>query len=139
MSMTSGSSFGGNEDLMSDINMTPLIDVMLVLLIILLITLPVLNNAIKVDLPKERAQSITQEEKSIDVAIKADGSLAWGQDPVDLDQFAARVGEAAQQEAIPVLRINADKAVVYERVATVLATAQKGGLVKIDFVTYAAP
>ncbi|MDF3132768.1 MULTISPECIES: ExbD/TolR family protein [Pseudomonas] len=139
MSMSQGSQFDSDDALLNDINMTPLIDVMLVLLIIFIITLPVINKAVKVDLPKGEAQTIAVQDKSVDVSITADGSILWNKEPVDDAQLAQKVAVTAVQEQPPVLRVYADKAVRYERVAQLLSTAQKGGLSKIDFVTDATP
>ncbi|WP_221178192.1 ExbD/TolR family protein [Pseudomonas rhodesiae] len=139
MSMSQGSQFDSDDALLNDINMTPLIDVMLVLLIIFIITLPVINKAVKVDLPKGEAQTIAVQDKSVDVSITADGSILWNKEPVDDAQLAQKVAVTAVQESPPVLRVYADKAVRYERVAQLLSTAQKGGLSKIDFVTDATP
>lgn len=139
MSMSQGSQFDSDDALLNDINMTPLIDVMLVLLIIFIITLPVINKAVKVDLPKGEAQAIAVQDKSVDVSITADGSILWNKEPVDDAQLAQKVAVTAVQEQPPVLRVYADKAVRYERVAQLLSTAQKGGLSKIDFVTDATP
>jgi biopolymer transport protein ExbD len=139
MSMSQGSQFDSDDALLNDINMTPLIDVMLVLLIIFIITLPVINKAVKVDLPKGEAQAIAVEDKSVDVSITADGSILWNKEPLDDTQLAQKVAVTAVQDPPPVLRVYADKAVRYERVAQLLATAQKGGLSKIDFVTDATP
>ncbi|NMX53011.1 biopolymer transporter ExbD [Pseudomonas veronii] len=137
--MSQGSQFDSDDALLNDINMTPLIDVMLVLLIIFIITLPVINKAVKVDLPKGEAQTIAVQDKSVDVSITADGSILWNKEPVDDAQLAQKVAVTAVQEQPPVLRVYADKAVRYERVAQLLSTAQKGGLSKIDFVTDATP
>lgn len=139
MSMSQGSQFDSEDALVNDINMTPLIDVMLVLLIIFIITLPVINKAIKVDLPKGDAQAIVTDDKSVDISITAEGQILWNKEPVDETLLNQKVAVTATQEPVPVLRVYADKAVQYERVAYLLTTAQKGGLSKIDFVTDAAP
>lgn len=139
MSMSQGSQFDSEEALVNDINMTPLIDVMLVLLIIFMITLPVINKAVKVDLPKGDAQAIVQEDKSVDVSITSDGSILWNKEPVDDTQLAQRIAVTAVQDPVPVLRVYADKEVRYDRVAHLLSSAQSGGLSKIDFVTDATP
>lgn len=139
MSMSQGSPFDSEDALVNDINMTPLIDVMLVLLIIFIITLPVINKAVKVDLPKADAHAIASDEKSIDVSITPDGNILWDKEPLSDEQLAQRVAVSAVQNSVPTLRVYADKNVRYERVAYLLATAQKGGLSKIDFVTDATP
>lgn len=139
MSMSGGSQFDSEDALVNDINMTPLIDVMLVLLIIFIITLPVINKAVKVDLPKGDAQVIPQQDKGVDVSITADGEILWEKEPLNDEQLKQKVAVTAVMDPVPVLRVYADKAVVYERVAHLLITAQGGGLSKIDFVTDAKP
>lgn len=139
MSMSGGSQFDSDEALVNDINMTPLIDVMLVLLIIFIITLPVINKAVKVDLPKGDAQVISQDDKGIDVSITADGQILWDKEPVTDQQLDQKLAVAAVRDPVPVLRIYADKAVEYGRVANFMIKAQGTGLSKIDFVTDAKP
>lgn len=136
MSM-SGSAFDNDDDLVTDINMTPLIDVMLVLLIIFIITLPVITHAVKVDLPRGDTQSTVKEDVAVDISITADGSILWNKEPLDDQQLQQRVAENAQLIPAPTLRVYADKEVRYDRVAHLLAAAQGGGLSKIDFVTQA--
>lgn len=139
MSMSQGSQFDHDDALLNDINMTPLIDVMLVLLIIFIITLPVINKAVKVDLPKGDAQAIAQEDKGIDVSITADGVILWNKEPLDDTQLEQKVAVTAVLDPVPVVRVYADKEVRYERVAHLLSTVQHGGLSKIDFVTAPTP
>ncbi|SDV49033.1 ExbD/TolR family protein [Chitinasiproducens palmae] len=123
------------DGVMNEINMTPLVDVMLVLLIIFIVTLPVLNQAIKVDLPRASSQPIDQKPTHIDVSIEASGQVSWDKTPVDDAQLALRVRSAAEAQPQPELRLHADRNVRYERVAQVMAAAQNGGLSKIGFVT----
>lgn len=132
--MSMGANFDSDDELLTDINMTPLIDVMLVLLIIFIITLPIINQAVKVDLPKAEAQAIEQQTKSIDISVTEDGSILWDKQPTSDVQLKQKVAEAVQQDPLPVVRIYADQNVVYGRVAFVLTTAQQGGLSQIDFV-----
>lgn len=139
MSMSQGSQFDVDDALVNDINMTPLIDVMLVLLIIFIITLPVINKAVKVDLPKGDAQVMVTDDAAVDVSITADGQILWNKEPLDDQQLAQKVAVTAAQQTVPVIRVYADKEVRYDRVAHLLSTAQSGGLSKIDFVTDATP
>ncbi|MCY0387792.1 biopolymer transporter ExbD [Robbsia sp. Bb-Pol-6] len=124
-----------DDGLMNEINMTPLVDVMLVLLIIFLVTIPVMNNAIKVDLPRASSQPLDQKPAFVDVAVQADGTVVWDKTPVNDAALDLRIAEAAKREPQPELRLRADRAVRYERVAQVMAAAQQGGLSKIGFVT----
>ncbi|AKM03705.1 biopolymer transporter ExbD [Burkholderia pyrrocinia] len=126
----------GNNDegVMNDINMTPLIDVMLVLLIIFIVTLPVINKAVKVDLPKAAAQPAQSKTQDIDLSITADKTVLWNKDVVDDAALKLRVEAASKQGDPPAVNINADEHVEYGKVATILAALQGGGLNKINFV-----
>ncbi|KKB63525.1 biopolymer transporter ExbD [Robbsia andropogonis] len=128
-----------DEGLMNEINMTPLVDVMLVLLIIFLVTIPVMNNAVKIDLPQASTQPLNQKPAFIDVSIKADGTIFWDKSAVDDASLATRVDAAAKQTPQPEVHLRADKNVRYERVAQFMAAAENGGLSKIGFVTDPAP
>ncbi|TCV93519.1 ExbD/TolR family protein [Biostraticola tofi] len=135
MSMLGSSQFEADEDpLVNDINMTPFIDVMLVLLIVFMITLPVINHAVKVNLPKANASAVDKHVKAIDISIMADGSIAWDKQPLDDMAFKGRLEEAAKLPQAPHLRIYADKATEYGRVSFVMTSAQGVGLSKFDFV-----
>ena len=124
-----------DEGLMNEINMTPLVDVMLVLLIIFLVTIPVMNNAVKVDLPQASTQPLDAKPAFVDVSIQADGTVVWDKTPVDDAALATHVDAAAKQEPQPEVHLRADKNVRYERVAQFMAAAENGGLTKIGFVT----
>lgn len=126
----------GNNDegVMNDINMTPLIDVMLVLLIIFIVTLPVINKAVKVDLPKAAAQAAESKTQDIDLSITADRTVLWNKDVVDDAALKLRVEAASKQGDPPAVNINADQHVEYGKVAAILAALQGGGLNKINFV-----
>ncbi|SFB16135.1 outer membrane transport energization protein ExbD (TC 2.C.1.1.1) [Pseudomonas sp. NFIX10] len=137
--MSMGGSQFDADDVMSDINMTPLIDVMLVLLIIFIITLPVINHSVKLELPKADSHAMEKQPDAIDVSITADGQVLWNKEALDDEQLKQRIAVAAVQDPVPNVRLFADKAVRYERVAIVLSAAQGGGLSKIDFVTEAKP
>lgn len=125
----------GRQAPMAEINVVPLVDVMLVLLIIFIITAPLLTHSVKIDLPKaESAPNITQPEH-VELAIRADGSLFWNGEPVTLEQlsprFAAKVTQAPKTE----LHIRADKLAHYEHVARVMSIAAKAGMARIGFIT----
>lgn len=128
-----------DDGVMNEINMTPLVDVMLVLLIIFLVTLPVINQAVKVDLPRASSQPVDQKPAHVDVSIQADGQVSWDKTPVSQAQLEQRIQAAAGQQPQPELHLHADRNVRYERVAQVMAAAQNGGLSKIGFVTEEAP
>ncbi len=115
--------------------MTPLVDVMLVLLIIFIITIPVINHAVKIDLPRASNTPNESKPQSINVSIDAQGKVYWNQTEVDETALANNIALAAQQEPQPELHLRADREVRYERVAEVMAAAQHGGLGKIGFIT----
>ena len=121
--------------LMNEINMTPLVDVMLVLLIIFLVTIPAMQHAVKIDLPHASSQPDNVKPAHLDIAVQADGSILWDGQPVADDVLRARIAQAAQAKPQPELHLRADRKVPYERVAEVMSAAQAGGLTKIGFVT----
>jgi biopolymer transport protein ExbD len=123
-----------DNGVMNDINMTPLIDVMLVLLIIFIVTLPVINKAVKVDLPKATAKVSELHHDDIDLTITADQTMLWNKEPIDEAGLKQRVESAAAQGNPPAVNIDADQHVEYGKVALVLADLQGGGLNKINFV-----
>ena len=134
-------SFGGFErgqspsQPMAEINVTPLVDVMLVLLVIFIITAPLLAYAIRLDLPDVKAAPVTGRTEAIKLSIDADGRVYWNADLVDAKDLAARLTAAARKTPQPDLHLRADKATRFERVAEVMAAAQDAGLSKIGFVT----
>jgi biopolymer transport protein ExbD/biopolymer transport protein TolR len=120
---------------MSDINMTPLIDVMLVLLVIFMITAPLMSSSLKLDLPKADAAQPNDAPQFISVALDPQGQLYFGEDVVDASAFAARVADAARKNPRTEVQLRADKGVPYGRVAEVIGVVQKAGLSRIGFVT----
>lgn len=133
--MAFGTLDGDDDEVMSEINMTPLVDVMLVLLIIFIITIPVINHAVKIDLPRATNQPNDAKPQSINVSVDAQGKVYWNQEEVDKAQLEQRIAAAAQVQPQPELHLRADRDVRYERVAEVMAAAQHGGLGKIGFIT----
>ncbi len=131
------SPFAGEEDdgLMNEINMTPLVDVMLVLLIVFMVTIPVIRHAVKIDLPHASSQKEDAKPAQINVSVDADGNVLWDGTQVSEDVLRAKIAIAAQATPQPELHLNADRKVAYEKVAQVMSAAQAGGLTKIGFVT----
>jgi biopolymer transport protein ExbD len=131
------SPFSDDDDqgLMNEINMTPLVDVMLVLLIIFLVTIPALQHAVRIDLPHASSQPEAVKPAHVDVAVQADGTVLWDGQPVTDDGLRARIAQAAVATPQPELHLRADRKVPYERVALVMSAAQRGGLTKMGFVT----
>ena len=129
-----------NEDgMMSEINMTPLVDVMLVLLIIFIITIPVIHHSVKLDLPQASNQPNEVKPETVDLSIDVDGKVFWNGTAVATDDLPKRMAEAAQRRPQPELHLRADRKTPYERVVQVMAAAQSGGLDKIGFVTEPQP
>lgn len=120
---------------MAEINMTPLVDVMLVLLIVFMITIPVMQHAVKVELPQASSQRNDVKPESINLSISAKGQIFWNTSPIDLDTLSIYTQTAAKKNPQPEVQLRADKNVRYESVAQVLATAKRSGLTKIGFVT----
>jgi biopolymer transport protein ExbD len=136
--------FGGFNDSkraapMSEINVTPMVDVMLVLLVIFIIAAPLFTHAIRLDLPNAQAAPAQEQPAAIAVSIKSDGALFWDNDPIAQTDLAARLADAAKQVPQPELQLRADKATRYEVIADVMAAAQANGLTKIGFITQPKP
>jgi biopolymer transport protein ExbD len=131
------SPFAGDDDdgLMNEINMTPLVDVMLVLLIVFMVTIPVIRHAVKIDLPHASSQKEDTKPAQVTVSIDADGDVLWDNSKVDDAALAQKIAQAAQASPQPELHLDADRKVPYEKVAQVMSAAQAGGLTKIGFVT----
>jgi biopolymer transport protein ExbD len=124
-----------DDEVMNEINMTPLVDVMLVLLIIFIITVPVMKHAVNIDLP--RATNTVQDSKpeTIRLSVDAAGQYYWNEAAVADADLAPQLQAAAGKQPQPELHIRGDKAVRYERVAQAMAAAQQAGLRKIGFIT----
>ncbi|WP_342334915.1 biopolymer transporter ExbD [Burkholderia pseudomallei] len=120
---------------MADINMTPLIDVMLVLLVIFIITAPLLTHAIRLDLPKIAAAPARETPETITVSIDAAGKLYWNDAPVAPDALAARLRDAAAAGQDPELHLRAARDTRYDTIAQVMGAAQQAGVARIGFVT----
>ena len=121
--------------MMSDINVTPMVDVMLVLLIIFIITAPMLTHSVKLDLPQAQAQASAQQADTVSIAIDGKGAVYWNEEAVGEDALAVLMADAALLDPQPELQLRADKNTRYEVVALVMAAAQSKGLTKLGFVT----
>ena len=124
-----------DTEVMNEINMTPLVDVMLVLLIIFIITVPVMKHAIKVELPSATAQRQSAKPETIALSVYAQGAYFWNQNPVSVQALGQLLEVEAAKEPQPELHIRGDKAVRYEFVVQAMAQARLAGLHKIGFVT----
>jgi biopolymer transport protein ExbD len=123
------------DDVMNEINMTPLVDVMLVLLIIFIITVPVMKHAVNIDLPRATNEAQDSKPETVRLTVDAQGTYYLNETPVEDKDLAPRFQAAAAQNPQPELHIRGDKAVRYERVAQAMAAAQVSGLRKIGFIT----
>jgi biopolymer transport protein TolR len=122
---------------MSDINMTPLIDVMLVLLVIFIITAPLMTSSLKLDLPKTDAATPTAAPTFIAVSIDGSGQLFFGDEKLTREQLMQRVTAAAKGNPQLEVQLRADQKVPYGQVADLIGLVQKAGLTRIGFVTEA--
>jgi biopolymer transport protein ExbD len=119
----------------AEINMIPLIDVMLVLLVIFIITAPLMTHAVKVDLPVASSQPNDIKPETVNLSIKADGTMYWNADPVDATAWQAKMDLAAVQTPQPEIHIRADGDLAYRNVAQIMADAARAGLTRLGFVT----
>ena len=129
------SSLDDDGEVMSEINMTPLVDVMLVLLIIFIITIPVMKHAVNIDLPRATNQVQDVKPETIRLSVDAKGDYWWNENPVAEAALVPLLQAEAAKEPQPELHIRGDKDVRYERVAQVMAAAQQAGVKKIGFIT----
>ncbi len=138
-------SFGGFErghspsQPMAEINVTPLVDVMLVLLVIFIITAPLLTYALKLDLPEVNAAPATPSGEPIRLSIDGAGAIYLNAQPIEVDALRTRLTELATHRPAPEVHLRADKSARFERVALVMSLAQEVGLTRIGFVTEPAP
>ncbi|MEG0045435.1 MAG: biopolymer transporter ExbD [Comamonas sp.] len=126
---------GRNRRTVNEINMVPFIDVMLVLLIIFIITVPVMKHSVNVDLPRATNQPEDTKPATVQLGITADGKYSWNAQEVSDEQLEANLLAEAAKEPQADLHIRGDKEVRYERVAQAMAAAQRAGVKKIGFVT----
>ncbi|HET6786325.1 MAG TPA: biopolymer transporter ExbD [Aquabacterium sp.] len=134
MAFASFDNKGGNAPL-AEINMVPLIDVMLVLLVIFIVTAPLLSHSVKLELPKASAQTVSAKAPKIDLSIDAAGVRYWDGQALSREEAAQRFAAQAQLQPQPEVHLRADQSVAYRVVAETLADASKAGLNKIGFVT----
>ena len=137
MSMNVGpASEDGEEQLNNTINTTPLVDVMLVLLIIFLITIPVVNETIKLELPKERNLPTQTKPENIVIAVNRDGEVYWGNQRMpDMEALVERLKVESVKEPQPEVHIRGDTEVRYESVGRVVVACQRAGIFKVGFIT----
>ncbi len=124
---------------LAEINMVPLIDVMLVLLVIFLVTAPLLTHAVKVDLPRASSAPNQARPDSIELVIDGAGQVSWNGQRVDAPAMRDHLAQAAAQAPQPEVHIRADRATPYENVARVMSAAARAGVARIGFVTEPVP
>jgi len=136
MAMNVGSADGDEDEMNSTINTTPLVDVMLVLLIIFLITIPVVTQNIKLELPKERNVPTQTKPENIVIAVNRDGEVYWGMERLpDNETLVTRLKLEAVKEPQPEVHIRGDGEVRYESVGRVVVACQRAGILKVGFIT----
>ena len=136
MAMAVGSPGGGEAEVMVDINTTPLIDVMLVLLIIFLITIPVVIQQVPMELPKERNLPTQTKPENVVIAVNREGDVFWNLEPVEGSRaLFERLRQVAVLQPQPEIHIRADHKARYESVGRVVATCQRAAILKIGFIT----
>ncbi|MCW5297528.1 biopolymer transporter ExbD [Herbaspirillum lusitanum] len=137
-------SFGGFNDNhqagpMAEINVTPMVDVMLVLLVIFILSAPLFTHSLQLDLPTAKSAPAPEKPQTVSVAIDAAGKLYWQDQAVTLEELTRRMAEAAGKKPQPEVQLRADKATRYEVIADVMSAAQNNGLNKLGFVTDPKP
>ncbi|MBO9537082.1 biopolymer transporter ExbD [Herbaspirillum sp.] len=137
-------SFGGfndnqNSAPMADINVTPMVDVMLVLLVIFIISAPLFTHALKLDLPTAQSAPAPEKPETVTISIDGAGKLYWNDQPVSTQELDARMATASARQPQPELQLRADKSTRYQTIAEVMSAAQGAGLTKLGFVTDPKP
>ena len=130
-----GFSAGDNNAPQSEINVVPLVDVMLVLLVIFIITAPLLTHAVKVELPRASSSVNQSKPDKIEFAIDAAGRLYWNGEVIDRAEMVQRFRAAGTRDPSPEIHLRAEKTSTYQAIADVMSEAAKAGLTKIGFVT----
>ncbi len=140
--MMNSGGFGGDNhhtQPMAEINTTPMVDVMLVLLVIFIITAPLLTHAVKIDLPQAASQPEQEKPDAVTLSVNAEGKLFWNDAPFEEAELAARLAAEAQKKPQPELHLRAERITPYQKLAEILSAAQSAGIVKIGFVTDPTP
>ena len=136
MSITTGGGPGDDDKPMSEINTTPLVDVMLVLLILFLITIPVITQSVKVDLPKAANIPTQTKPENINIAVDAEGNVFWNTAMVPTqDALLERIKTVAVMDPQPEIHVRGDRSTAYEHIGRVIVICQRGGIQKVGFIT----
>jgi biopolymer transport protein ExbD len=126
---------GQEDEVIAAINTTPLVDVMLVLLIIFLITIPVVTHTVPVRLPRETVNPLQTRPDSIEIAVNKDGDLFWSGKVVDRPTLLARLKVASTKEPQPEVHVRGDQATRYESIGRVITACDQAGITKVSFIT----
>jgi biopolymer transport protein ExbD len=136
MQVGTGGSGDGDEQFNNTINTTPMVDVMLVLLIIFMITVPVITQTIKLDLPIEKNIPLMTKPENITIAVNRDGDVFWGTERVpDIETLVNRLKVESVKEPQPEVHIRGDQSVRYEAIGRVVVACQRAGIFKVGFIT----
>ena len=136
MAMNLANADGDEDEMNATINTTPLVDVMLVLLIIFLITIPVVTQSVQLELPKERNLPTQTKPENIVIAVNRDGEIFWGMEQIpDVETLVTRLKAVSVKEPQPEVHIRGDGEVRYESVGRVVLAAQRAGIHKVGFIT----
>lgn len=136
--MMNSGGFGGDNhptQPMAEINTTPMVDVMLVLLVIFIITAPLLTHAVKIDLPQAASQPNQEKPDTVTLSINAEGKLFWNDAPFADAELASRLATEAQKKPQPELHLRAERVTPYQKLAEIMSAAQSAGIMRIGFVT----
>ncbi|WP_322015568.1 biopolymer transporter ExbD [Paraburkholderia sp. J12] len=126
---------GDDDEVIAAINTTPLVDVMLVLLIIFLITIPVVTHTVPVQLPKETVNPLQTKPDSIEIAVDKDGRFYWNAQPIEGPALLTRLKTASQQTPQPEVHVRGDQTTRYEFIGRVVTACERAGIVKVSFIT----
>ncbi|MFN7644680.1 MAG: ExbD/TolR family protein [Burkholderiales bacterium] len=132
--MAFGGGLDGDDEIVGDINMVPMIDIMLVLLIIFIVTVPTITQSVKVDLPRADAARAAIEPVTVALSVTADGAVHWNRERIEASELMRRLAAAATQDPQPEFSLHGDRTVPYEHVARVMAAVQRVGLKRLAFV-----
>jgi biopolymer transport protein ExbD len=136
MGITTGGGAPDDEKPMSEINTTPLVDVMLVLLILFLITIPVITQSVKVDLPQAANIPTQTKPENINIAVDAEGNVFWNTSQLPSQEaLLERIKQIAVLDPQPEIHVRGDRNTAYEHIGRVIVTAQRGGIQKVGFIT----
>ena len=132
-------SSAGKSGPLAEINVTPLVDVMLVLLVVFMITAPMMSHGVKLQLPKVSSTAVQEVPDTVNVSVDASGAFFWNEEAIDLAVLETRMQAAAALPTQPVIRLRVDEVVPYKDVAEIMGASSRAGLANLQFVTTPAP